>query len=88
MRTIADSFRDEGFALGLAEGIAEGQAEDRRLLVDILVEDLEERFGTLPQGLAERIRCLPDMTSLIAVQRALRKAASIDDCVRIAAGND
>ncbi len=80
MRTIADSFREEGLARGLAEG--------RSFLADMVVEDLEERFGTLPLGLAERIHCLPDMVSLKAVQRALRKAASIDDCVRIAAGND
>ncbi len=96
MRTIADSFRDEGFAQGFAQGLAIGmamgmdiaRAEAMRFLADMIVEDLEERFGTLSQGLAERLHCLPDMTSLKLVQRALRKAASLDECVRIAAGND
>ncbi len=84
MRTIADSFRDEG----LAKGIDLARAEAKHFLANMVLEEIEERFGTLPQGLAERIHCLPDMTSLKAVQRALRKAASIDDCVRIVAGND
>jgi predicted transposase YdaD len=49
MKTTADILRQQGRAQGRAEGRAEGQAE-------LLLHQLERRFGSLPAAIVARIR--------------------------------
>ena len=49
--------RTEGRAVGRTEGRAEGRAEGQ---AEILIRLLEERFGTLPQRVRQRLLCLTE----------------------------
>jgi predicted transposase YdaD len=53
MKTTADILRQEGKAEGRAEGRTEGRTEGQ---ADLLLRQLEKRFGPLPQATVARVR--------------------------------
>jgi len=89
MRAIANSVMDEvfhkGMSLGRSEGLDLGRHEGvQRALAEVIVEDLELRFGVIPRSLAERVQGLCDLEALKELRRKLRDAASLDECMRMA----
>ena len=71
-RWILESGRAEGQGLGMGLGIVQGEQT-------ALITMLEERFGTIPQQIVERIKAVDDPSRL---QAAIRQA------IRIATPND
>jgi len=65
-----------GIALGEARGEARGELRARR---DDLRALLEERFGSLPQGLAERIEATDDLERLRGALRQVLHVQSPDE---------
>jgi predicted transposase YdaD len=65
--TLADRIRQEGHQEGHKEGRLEGETLSRR---QSLLEILEVRFGTLPEGLAETISVISDPDRLKALHRS------------------
>jgi len=81
-----DLGRQEGLDLGIAKGLGLGRQEGvRQALAEVLVEDLELRFGGVPEPLAERIHLIRELDALKGLRRKLREAASIEECERVVA---
>ena len=75
-RWILESGRAEGQGLGIGQGIGLGIVQGEQTA---LITMLEERFGTIPQQIVERIKAVDDPSRL---QAAIRQA------IRIATPND
>ena len=63
--------RQEGRQEGQHEGLEHGRREMLRLF-------MEERFGTLPLAVTERLRTLP-MEELLPLGKAVARATSLDE---------
>jgi len=81
MQTIAESWVEEGYLVGVDVGVERGLQAFR----ESLVEDLEFRFAVVPQTLVARIHVLNDPAKVQDLFRKLRAATSIEECERIAA---
>jgi len=82
MQTIAESWKEEGIVIGRSKGIDIGRAKG---FSEIIVDDLEIRFSSLPQPLVARIREIKDIVALKALRRKLLNVDSIEECERIVA---
>jgi len=82
MQTIAESWKEEGIVIGRSEGIDIGRAKG---FSEIIVDDLEIRFSSLPQPLVALIREIKDIVALKALRRKLLNVDSIEECERIVA---
>ena len=94
MRTIADGWIEEGFHKGMDKGLDLGRQEGldlgrqegvRQALAEVLVEDLELRFGGVSGPLAERIHSIRELDALKGLRRKLREAASLEEYERVVA---
>ena len=90
MQTIAESWKEEGIVIGLSKGIDIGRSEGIDIgrakgFSEIIVDDLEIRFSSLPQPLVARIRDIKDIVALKALRRKLLNVDSIEECERIVA---
>jgi len=75
-RTIAQALREEGKASGFVEGKASGFVEAKQ---EDLLDLLEEKFGTLPDGVYEQVRGIDDLELLnILIRRSVR-ADTLED---------
>jgi predicted transposase YdaD len=68
--------RVEGKAEGKAEGLREGQLQASRTVLRGLLED---RFGPLPEALAQRIDAMNDMEALLHAARQVPRLNTLDD---------
>jgi hypothetical protein len=64
--TLADRFRQEGRQEGHQEGLYAGEVLSRR---QALLEVLEVRFGSIPEGLGETLAAVSDLDRLKALHR-------------------
>lgn len=74
--TWADRLRQEGFEVGIREGIEEGKEEGKRAL---LLEQLDRRFGPLPEATVKRVRALTSSEELSRLAARVLDAPSLDD---------
>jgi predicted transposase YdaD len=86
--TLADRFRQEGrheghqegLQKGLQKGLYEGEVLSRR---QALLEVLEVRFGSVPEGLGETLAAVSDLDRLKALHRT---ALTVPDLEAFASG--
>ena len=71
VRSLAEQFRKEGRQAGL---IASKQQD--------IVEALEIRFGTVPEGLREEIELIGDLSKLTSLHRAAILCVDIESFAR------
>ena len=74
--TWADRLRQEGFEVGIREGIEEGKEVGKR---DLLLEQLESRFGPLPQATVKRVRSLTSSEEVSRLAARVLDAPSLED---------
>jgi predicted transposase YdaD len=87
VRSLAEQFRKEGRQAGRQEGHQEGrQAGHQEGLIaskqQDIVEALEIRFGTVPEGLREEIELIGDPVKLTNLHRAAILCADIESFAR------
>jgi flagellar biosynthesis/type III secretory pathway protein FliH len=84
--TLADILREEGMQEGLEkglqkgrqEGLEKGRQEGVQALSNIALQQLTEKFGTLPEDLKENIR-ETDLATLETILQNIFKYQSIDE---------
>jgi flagellar biosynthesis/type III secretory pathway protein FliH len=81
--TLADILREEGMQEGLEKGIKEGLEKGRQegasqALAKTALQQLTEKFGTLPEDLKENIR-ETDLATLETILQNIFKYQSIDE---------
>jgi flagellar biosynthesis/type III secretory pathway protein FliH len=80
--TLADILREEGMQEGLEKGIKEGLEKGRQegvqALSNIALQQLTEKFGTLPEDLKENIR-EADLATLETILQNIFKYQSLDE---------
>ncbi len=67
--------REEGLAQGRAEGLAQGRAEG---WAAVLIEEMTDRFGTLPDDTIQRIRSA-SLDQLRAWTKRVLRAQTIEE---------
>ena len=87
VRSLAEQFRKEGRQAGRQEGHQEGrQAGHQEGLIaskqQDIVEALEIRFGTVPEGLREEIDLIGDPAKLTSLHRAAILCVDIESFAR------
>lgn len=78
MRTsqVVEEWRNEGRVEGRIEGLAEGQVRTCR---EILLALLEDRFGTLPEDLIQRVQAVKDVDRLKGALREVIHLHSLEE---------
>lgn len=80
VEVIADSLIAEGMARGIERGRVEGRAEGEILASKAALRALlEERFGTLPEVLIDRIEAATDLPRLQMAIRQVLRLEKLDD---------
>ena len=79
VRSLAEQFRKEGRQAGHQEGRQEGLIASKQ---QDIVEALEIRFGTVPEGLREEIELIGDLSKLTSLHRAAILCADIESFAR------
>ena len=74
--TWADKIRQEGIEVGVRRGMKEGKEEGKR---DLLLEQLERRFGPLSQATVKRVRSLTSSEELSRLAARVLDAPSLED---------
>jgi hypothetical protein len=78
--TIADALKAEGKAEGMAEGKAEGKAEGRLDDAREMLQGLlEEKFGSVPDAVRQRIQAATDLARLHAAARAVLHQVRLEE---------
>lgn len=82
--TWADRLRREGFEVGIREGIEEGKEEGKQVGMQegkraLLLEQLDRRFGPLPEATVKRVRALTSSEELSRLAARVLDAPSLDD---------
>ena len=75
VRSLAEQFRKEGRHAGRQEGLIASKQQD-------IVEALEIRFGTVPEGLREEIELIGDPSKLTSLHRAAILCVDIESFAR------
>ena len=71
-----ESALKEGIEKGLEKGLEKGREEGKR---DLLLEQLERRFGPLPQATVKRVRALTSPEELSRLAARVLDAPSLED---------
>jgi len=79
VRSLAEQFRKEGRQAGHQEGRQEGLIASKQ---QDIVEALEIRFGTVPEGLREEIELIGDPAKLTSLLRAAIRSTDIESFAR------
>jgi flagellar biosynthesis/type III secretory pathway protein FliH len=86
--TWADRLRQEGFEVGIREGIEEGKEEGRQEGKQVgmqegkralLLEQLDRRFGPLPEATVKGVHALTSSEELSRLAARVLDAPSLDD---------
>jgi hypothetical protein len=82
--TWADRLRQEGFEVGVREGIEEGKEQGKQEgrqegKRDLLLEQLERRFGPLPTATVQRVYALTSSEELSSLAARVLEAPSLED---------
>ena len=75
VRSLAEQFRKEGRQAGHQEGLVASKQQD-------ILEALEIRFGTVPEGLREEIELIGDPAKLTNLLRAAIRSTDIESFAR------
>ena len=67
---------EKGIEKGLEKGLEKGREEGKR---DLLLEQLECRFGPLPQAIVKRVRTLTSSEELSRLAARVLDAPSLED---------
>jgi flagellar biosynthesis/type III secretory pathway protein FliH len=71
-----ESALKEGIEKGIERGLEKGREEGKR---DLLLEQLERRFGPLPQAIVKRVRTLTSSEELSRLAARVLDAPSLED---------
>jgi flagellar biosynthesis/type III secretory pathway protein FliH len=78
--TWADRIRHEGMEVGMERGRQEGRQEGREEgKRDLLLEQLERRFGPLPPATVKRVRALTSSDEISRLAARVLDAPSLED---------
>lgn len=72
-------WKQEGLEEGRREGLQEGRQEGLESIRRVLLEDLENRFGPLPEEVRRRVEGIGSFTDLTRLSLRAGAAASLAD---------